>query len=311
MMQPFRFPLADETIVTGIYNIPPRSSSPLEYRPLIVALHGSTYDCHYFDASSTHTASIGSSAFGIPFISIDRPCYGGTTPLMLTLKESNFPKETGVRLHQFILPSLWSTYGAPNECNCVVLLCHSLGSMGGIFAAALHGRDKNLSYPLGGVIFSGLGDQLLPEMKENPVREPNISSDHVLFPLDVKDSLMFRPGTVNPDILQQSARLNVPTPLAEIESMRDVWLPNWKSEWASDVKVPVMFGLSENDCFFEGTQSHVQRCAAAFLYSSRVDSSLITKAPHCIELSYWSQGWYSRCFGFAMECSADVNAHLS
>jgi len=29
-------------------------------------------------------------------------------------------------------------------------------------------------------------------------------------------------------------------------------------------------------------------------------------APHAIELSYWGQGWYARCFGFAMECAANL-----
>lgn len=67
--------------------------------------------------------------------------------------------------------------------------------------------------------------------------------------------------------------------------------------------VPVMFSLAEQDTFFESTAGHVRSFAQAFCKSKLVDSSFVNHAPHCMELSYWSQGWYSRCFGFAIECS--------
>jgi hypothetical protein len=67
-----------------------------------------------------------------------------------------------------------------------------------------------------------------------------------------------------------------------------------------------MFALVENDPFFEATKQELETCMAAFTSSIRVDGSLINGAPHCMELSYWSQGWYARCFGFAMECSAGI-----
>lgn len=167
--------------MAGIHNIPPRSASSLTHRPLIVGLHGGTYDCHYFDADNAHTALLGSSAYGVPFVSIDRPGYGGSSFLPVP-ENSSFPEETGIWLHRYILPALWAKFG-DNGCNCIVLLCHSLGSMGGIVAAALHAQDPQSAYPLGGLIVSGLADRLLPSMKENPVRAPNVSPEHVLFPL--------------------------------------------------------------------------------------------------------------------------------
>ena len=303
-MQPFKLELSNGATLAGIHALLPRSASSPNRRPLVVGLHGSTYDCHYFDADASHTAYITSSAFGVPFISIDRPGYGGTTSFTRP-EGSSFPKETGAYLHRYILPALWVEYGLPNGCNCVILLCHSLGAMGGIITAAMHAQDNgNALYPLGGVIVSDIGDKLRPEMKENPIREPNIPPDQVSFPIDIKDALMFRPGTVHPDILKRSEQLNSPSPLAEIESLRDEWLPSWRDAWAQYVKAPLMLGLAEEDCFFEGTQGHVRDLVSMFPQSVRVDGSLIRKAPHCLELSYWSHGWYARCFGFAMECSA-------
>lgn len=183
-MQPFK--LSNGGTLAGIHALPPRSASSLNRRPLVVGLHGSTYDCRYFDADASHTAYITSSAFGVSFISIDRPGYDGTTSFMHA-EGSSFPKETGAYLHRHILPALWLEYGLPNGCNCVILLCHSLGAMGGIVTAAMHAQESsNPLYPLGGVIVSGIGNRLLPAMKENPIREPNIPPDQVLFPVDVK-----------------------------------------------------------------------------------------------------------------------------
>ncbi|GAB1198670.1 hypothetical protein APSETT444_007998 [Aspergillus pseudonomiae] len=279
-MQSFRLSLSNGASVAGIHSVPPRSVSSLTHRPLIIALHGSTYDCRYFDADDAHTALLASSAFRVPFISIDRPGYGGSSSFLPIPEDSSFPEETGIWLHRYILPVLWSNFGAQKGCNCIVLLCHSLGSMGGIVAAALHAQDPEPAYPLGGVIISGLADRLLQAMEENPVREPNVPPDHVLFPLDVKDNLMFRARTVHPEILKHTERLNCPSPFPEIESLRKLWLPIWRDKWASHVVAPVMLGLAEQDCFFEGTEEHVRDCIAAFRNSARVDGSLIRNAPH-------------------------------
>jgi hypothetical protein len=84
------------------------------------------------------------------------------------------------------------------------------------------------------------------------------------------------------------------------------WLPQWKSEWAKHVKVPVMYNLVDQYVFFVSTGESLDACAHAFSNSVRVDTSLAIGAHHCIELSYWAQGWYARCFGFALECAARV-----
>ncbi|KAL3471416.1 hypothetical protein BJX99DRAFT_237401 [Aspergillus californicus] len=304
-MESFKLILSNETVLTGIRSVPLRTTIP-QHRPLIVGLHGSTYDSRYFDPDLRHTAAISSAAFGVPFVSINRPCYGDTSPLPPIPEGSSFPQETGSWLHRYALPALWLQIGKPNDCNCIVLLSHSLGAMGGIIAAAMHAQNEQSSYPLGGIIISGLGDNLLPEMIENPAREPNVLPDQVVFPLEIKDAMMFRPGTVHPEMLNHSKRLDHPSPVAEIASLRDSWLRTWRERWAGFVTVPVMFALAEQDCFFVGTEEHVRECTSAFLRSERTDGSLIKGAPHCIELSYWSQGWYARCFGFAIECSASL-----
>ncbi|KAL2825376.1 hypothetical protein BJY01DRAFT_230211 [Aspergillus pseudoustus] len=302
-MRSFQLLLPNGGAVTGIHSIPPRSAS-IQHHPLIVGLHGGTYDCHYFDANGEHTASKLSTALGVPFVSIDRPCYGGTSSFLPIPKDSDYANETGTWLHLYILPALWAKFGAPNNCNCIVLLSHSLGAIGATIVGAKHAQEQTPAYPLGGIIISGLGGQLIPSMIESPIAEPNAPPDHVVFPVQMKDALMFRPGTVHPDILARTEKLNAPCPFVELDALRSIWVPRWKSEWAAHIVAPVKFALVEQDCFWEGTEEHVRDCVKAFRKSIRVDGSLIRGAPHCLELSFWSQGWYGSCFGFAVECAA-------
>ncbi|KAL4812273.1 hypothetical protein BDW67DRAFT_193761 [Aspergillus spinulosporus] len=300
-MQSFKLSLPNGATVAGIHNIPTDSPSP-HYRPLIVGLHGGTYDCHYFDANEEYTAAKPSSALGVPFVAIDRPCCGGTTSFLPVPEDSDFTTETGRWIHELILPALWTEFGIPTGCNCIVLLAHSLGVMGATYAASLHAQEKNSLYPLGGLIASGLGEQFLSVSERVPISEPNVPPYHTLFPLEIKDRMMFRPGTVDPEILACSERLNVSSPLADAASLPTIWVPKWR-EWAAHITVPVKFALVEQDCFFDGSEEHVRSCVGAFVKAARADGSFVRGAPHCLELSYWAQGWYTSCFGFALECA--------
>ncbi|KAF4464234.1 hypothetical protein FALBO_8939 [Fusarium albosuccineum] len=302
-MQPFRLTLSNDGVVAGLHSIPPPSTSTAKHRPLIVGLHGGCYDCQYFDATPKYSASSTSTSLGVPFISIDRPSYGGSSSLLPIPGGSDFNQETGLWLHRYILPKVWSEFGVPNQCNCVVLLCHSLGVMGGIVAASLHAREEKPLYPLSGLIASGMGDKQSLFMKESPPNFLPVDANHALFAVDSKDTVMFKSGTVPKEVLEQSERLNSKCPLPETALFAAAWLPVWKEKWAAHVTVPVMFSLVDDDPFFVADETEVETCVKAFKNSARVDESLIRGAPHCVELSYWSQGWYARCFGFALECA--------
>jgi pimeloyl-ACP methyl ester carboxylesterase len=303
-MEPFRLILANNGTVTGAHSIPSPSSSPVHHRPLIVGLHGGCYDHQYFNALPEYSASVASKAFGIPFIAIDRPSYGGTSCVLPIPEGSDFTQESAKLLHHSILPRLWTEFGTPNGCNCIVLLSHSLGVMVGIVVAAMHARDENPTYPLGGLIASGMGDVHSKAMKGITPSYPKVDETHALCPVEIKDTLMFKPGTYAPEMLQESERLNAICPIPELIGFATEWLPVWKEKWAPLVKAPVMFSLVEDDPFFEADEKEIDRCVRAFTNSVRVDGSLLRGAPHCVELSFWAQGWYARCFGFAMECSA-------
>lgn len=303
-MQPFKLTLSNNGTVTGAHSIPSPTSSPVLFRPLIVGLHGGCYGHQYFDALPKFSASLASEAFSIPFVTIDRPSYGGTSSILPIPKDSNFTQKSAIAMHRFILPKLWSEFGVPNGCNCIVLLCHSLAVMVGVATAAMHGWEEEPAYPLGGLIASGMGDTQSASMKGTTPSFPPVDDDHALFPLEAKDAVMFKPGTYSPEMLKESERLNAILPIPEVVEFATEWMPIWKEKWAPAVKIPVMYSLVEDDPFFVATQEELDRCVKAFMSSVRVDGSLLRSAPHCVELSYWSQGWYARCFGFLMECAA-------
>ncbi|PYI23184.1 hypothetical protein BO99DRAFT_224678 [Aspergillus violaceofuscus CBS 115571] len=308
-MQPLRIKLSNGGTVTGLQSIPPASASHLRYRPLVVALHGGCYDSQYFQGIAPYSAQIPSVALGVPFVAIDRPSYGGTSSILPVPEGTDFYQETGRWLHRYILPQIWSDLGAPSNCNCIILLSHSLGVPGAIVGATLHAQDDAPRYPLGGLIASGMGNTQLPAMRASSPSFVTIDADHVQFPGEYKDAVMFRPGTAAAEVLGLCERLNAISPLPDLVDFPTIWLPVWKETWASHVVVPVMFALVEDDPFFIADQPELDTCVRAFKRSARVDGSLVRGAPHCMELSYWSQGWYARCFGFAMECAASIASH--
>ncbi|KAI7165191.1 hypothetical protein KC349_g121 [Hortaea werneckii] len=110
-MEPLNLTLPGGIAVTGIQNNPTSSQviTPRS-RPLIVAFHGGSYECHYFDADAQHTARIPSDTYGIPFSSLDRPDYGGTSSVLSVPEGSSFPIEEGKRMHEHIFPALWTQH---------------------------------------------------------------------------------------------------------------------------------------------------------------------------------------------------------
>lgn len=300
-MECFSCTLADGATVTGISSIPSHRPNEATRTPLVVGIHGGGYNSDYFHADAKHTAAIPSDLYGVPFVAFDRPYYGGTHPSQPVPSPADYPRETGTYVHRYILPALWKQYGA--HCSGVVLLCHSLGTQQGVVASALHAGETDPAYPLLGLIASGFGHRSSPIFASIPPMEANHGPDHALNSAEAKDKAMFRPGTVDPAVLTQTERLNHPIPVSEANSTRAVWASKWRDEWAAQVVVPVMFAWAELDFFFEGTREHLKECVEAFRKSPRVDGSWVQGAPHCMELSYWSQGWYARCFGFAMECA--------
>jgi pimeloyl-ACP methyl ester carboxylesterase len=316
-MQPFALTLENKASLSGLCNIPDDENGLVTYRPLVVALHGATYTSEYFDVDAKHSAALQSNALKVPFVAIDRPGYGNSTSFHPISEDSSYPELYDEWLHKYILPAIWKQFGIPQKCNTIILHCHSLGTTGAVIAAALHAReelertdDTSLrekakedvsQYPLGGIIVSGFGTQLIN--KEFHIANIDEPPKEINFSSDVKNQMMLPPGTARLEVYGYTSRLNNPCPFDEVHTIWSTWVPRVRTEWAPQVKVPIMIGIAEKDCFWKGTDEHADDFASIFTASTHVDANVIKRAPHNLEMSYWSQGWYARSFGFALECA--------
>jgi pimeloyl-ACP methyl ester carboxylesterase len=275
-------------------------------RPLFVAIHGGTYSSTYFDADTKHSAILCSKGLGIPVVAIDRPLYQETSSFYPIPEGKTYHEELAVQLHKHILPAVWKEFG--HGCGSMVLHCHSLATPSAVILAGWHAQeraqDKLPAYPLSGLTVSGFGSQNHPDIvAQNKLPPPDPLPEWLDGSLDAKDTLMLEKGTVDPAIYKQTKRLHNRMPYAERADYEATWADDKWRALCGAVEVPVMIGMAEKDALWLGTEEHVKEFAGGFSRSERVDASVVTGAPHCIELSYWAQGWYSRCFGWALECA--------
>ena len=274
-----------------------------------MAIHGGSYSSAYFDADAKHTAVLCSKALGVPVVAIDRPTYQETSSFYPIPEGKTYHEELAAQLHKYILPTIWKEYG--QGCGSMVLHCHSLGTPSAVILAGWCAQERakgeTLAYPLSGLTISGFGSsgQNKPSLiQQGGGALPDPPPEYIDFPLDLKDNSMLEKGTVDPAIYKQTERLHNRMMYAELGDYDVVWAGGKWRALCGAVEVPVMIGLAERDSLWRGTEEHVREFAAGFSSSERVDASLVTGAPHCIELSYWAQGWYARSFGWALECAA-------
>lgn len=298
LFTPLRLELESGITITGIHYLPDISPTSPTYRPLMVLIHGGTCTAHNFDVSPSLTASTAAASLSIPVISINRPGYLDSTPLVVP-DGSTYHKELGRFEHEELFPALWRKYGVSNRCTALLPLGHSLGSLGIIISAGLHAKDPNPKYPLAGIIFSGSGSRSAANAPPPP-QDPSqklawkrlIMCDKAelnLVPTEALDAIALQDHPIKPE------------ELAEV--FAGVWNGYWRT-YSNEITVPVMFGQGEHDALVEGTLEHVKEVETCFSKTERFDGSLVRNAPHAIEWSHCAAGWYARCFGFALEVTA-------
>ncbi|KAF9894163.1 hypothetical protein FE257_009136 [Aspergillus nanangensis] len=300
-MESFELPLPDGGVVSGLYNFPALTTSPTQL-PLIICVPGGSYDAQYFDANADHSILAVSQKVEIPVISLNRPCYGTTTAVPASTDDLKYGEKQGRYLDSTILPTLWKEFARKSGATGIVLLAHSIGAMMATIVAGSH--DESSGYPLVGLITSGIGTELAEGPRGVMIHLLNESSDLVDFDLAAKDAIMFQwphQCLIDPKICEYTGQLNKPVPSGELDDINRNWLGYWR-QYSDNVRVPLMYGLSEFDGLWTSGQRIVDDYRAAFQSSPLVNSQIIPNAPHCIELSLQSKAWFLKCCGFALEC---------
>jgi pimeloyl-ACP methyl ester carboxylesterase len=307
-MSVFTMTLPDGKSLTGKRYFPDQiTASHIPVVPLVIAVHGGTYNSDYFDADDRHTFRHISQTTGIPVIAIDRPGYSGTPHLPETPEKSSFIKEQGEYLHRVVLPFLWKEHASHLGVLSIFLYAHSIGGAITIVAASQHGSENTSSaYPLCGISISGVGSHVktLPLEAFNQGRKELVGIS-MRIPNDQKDLLMLGPVQLyDPIVLKQTERLQHDATIEELYDINVLWQGYWR-QYAAEIAVSILYTLGEYDELWHTSDQDVKDFAEGFVKAPTVESRRLLSAPHCIEHSLQATGFTMRTFGFALECAVD------
>ncbi|KAB8079061.1 Alpha/Beta hydrolase protein [Aspergillus leporis] len=328
-MHQFSLGLEGGRKLTGRLSIPNKpqisvSSLPL---PLVICIHGGSYDSEYFDIDPQHSIFVLGELLQIPIVAIDRPGYGGSTAYPdpkirnedLDRQGTTFAQEQGKYLHSIVLPALWKEFGPKSSASSMIILAHSIGGMMAVVAAASFTDANTKKYPLSGMVISGIGCK--SHMHESPGpkngdhgnkngQQGDGEKTHIFFDPTVKDTLMinFPPKAdqallIDSKVPSYTEALNKPVPLGELQDVRTTWQTYWRS-YAERVSVPLLYAVGGHDVFWDSSERSIAQFTDVFRTKSpRVESIVVRMAPHCIEMSLQGKAWLLRCLGFAVECT--------
>jgi pimeloyl-ACP methyl ester carboxylesterase len=307
--------LADGTYVDGREYVQLNSALKLssESVPLLVLVHGGSYDCDFFDLDERHSVRQWSKRLGVPTVALNRPGYGRTPALTKNSDagSSNSDSETYIQRHgrwlnELALPALWSHYSKALSVSSIVLYGSSIGGAVSTVAAGLHGRDPSPGYKLAGLILSAMG--ATPNAAPlKPFYAPlRWSSEPLVLPREVQESLAASEmASLFDKAVFETDKGRHPTSGQELYDINIEWPTYWRA-YANTVRVQVLYTLGEVDDLWHVSPSKVHEFVGAFSNAPWVESRLLINAPHVPEFSRQCSGFLLRVYGFALECAASL-----
>ncbi len=265
----------------------------LSRAPLIVAIHGGTYNATYFDVPG-YSLLDRAAVNGLTAVAIDRPGYGATQALadaeMDIAGQGAFLAEA--------LGEVWSHEGAGHTG--MFLIGHSIGAA---ITATIASAPRDL--PLVGIAISGIG--VRTPVEHGPLWNSLPNTPHVDMPGAVKDQLMFGgDGSFDEAMPAASHVANAPCPRAELIDIVGDWQRRAPAVLAR-INVPVHYRQGEDDQLWIVDREEVARFAAMFTGSPQVDAALVRRTGHCIDYHRAGLGLQLQQLGFAVQCSAGRN----
>lgn len=276
--------------VSGRARLPVQDAAP--GLPLVVAVHGGTYDSAYFDVPGFSLLDR-AEANGIPIVAIDRPGYGAT-PLL--------PRSETILTGQatFLagaLDELWQLHGAGRAG--IVVIAHSIGA-----AISSIMASEPVGFPLIGLAISGVGMRTPPEHRAMWESFPDL--DHVNVPDPAKDEVMFGPeGSFEAGVPAATHFTNRPTPKVELVDIVSTWQDRAPAV-LSRIAVPVHYRQGEFDRLWINGQVEVDAFAAALTSAARVDAAMANGMGHCLDYHRIGAALQLQQLGFALQCAAEA-----
>ncbi|KAJ5921593.1 hypothetical protein N7454_009067 [Penicillium verhagenii] len=270
-MDNFNIQLPDGNDIAGRIFLPQHAPKTTKSLPLLICIHGGSYDAEYFDIDPEYSVARIAQNFNLPVISISRPSYGGSTPLPVIGDGRSWGEQQGKYLNAFILPKIWNEFGTLSGATCIVLLAHSIGAMVATISAGCHIGTEG--YPLAGLITSGIGVKHVEHSRKQMISLLHERMAPVIFDPTMKDAVMLQlpqKTLVDPRVCIHTERLNRPVPVDELRDINLIWLNHWQ-KYSRMISVPLMYGLGEFDELWVSTEDTVQQYKSAFPASPNVE----------------------------------------
>ncbi|UKZ79982.1 hypothetical protein TrVFT333_007746 [Trichoderma virens FT-333] len=244
-MQVFELDLADGGKISGRFSFP-EVTNPSGHTPLMVCMHGGSYDSEYFDVGA-------------------RPGYGGSKVVpVVGDDDATYAEAQGRYVNDVILPSLWDSFAKRAGATAIVLMAHSIGGMMATIAAGSYSGDDQ--YPLAGLIVSGIASELVEEPRAAMIQLLANEESFVNFDAQSKDAIMLQwpsKNLVEAEICQYTAELNKPVPREELYDINTTWLKRWEKHagtvlfsWCTQESIDYQDGMDRT--VYIATNSDIQ-----------------------------------------------------
>lgn len=257
--------------------------------PVIVAIHGGTYTCDYFDVPG-HSLLERAAARGFDIVAVDRPGYGHSAPL----PETDEIIRTNAEALDALLPALLTGLGLGGRP--VFLIGHSIGG-----AIALTLASIAQGWRLAGVAVSGVGAETPPESAAAYAQFPK--QYFVELPVPMKDTVMFGPEGSYPEGMPSASHIaNTTVPLAELLDITGGWLSRVAGV-AAAITVPVHYRQGEHEKLWLNSPERVAAFGRLFTASPRVDARMVADAGHCIDFHHAGEAFQREQLDFAEDCA--------
>ena len=280
----------DGVNIAGTYFEP---VSHVKEMPLLVALHGGTYDSNYFSVAGGPLGSFVDIALrnGFAVLALDRPGYGKSGSL--PDKTSSFARQAG------LLDVAIAQCAAQRDAASVVLIGHSIGAMICLEIAA-----RRPTWPLVGASTTGMGARHLTErLAPLPVQ------GMVDLPHADREAVMFGESNTFTMASREAARTSyAPAPVDELAEAR-VWARDRLGIVASNVIIPVQNILAEHDPRWDSSPEALAEFRAYF--SSGVSTALARRVGHSIDHHLLGAALHLQQLAFAYTCALSRRRPLS
>lgn len=230
--------------------------------PLVVGIHGSGCNSNYFDLASNSFAAA-AEARAMPVALLDREGHGASGPA-----QAGSAIDRGVGAIAAFLEAVYVERPDLEE-RPIALVGHSFGG-----AVALTFAARNTDVAISAICVSGIGDLPNPEYIAS---RRELSTRPAAF-------WLFGPGASYDwrgiTALRAAADCWRAEEVAEITG-------DWPARWSRTVQAvtcPVHFRLAEHERIWDATPEAVDRIAASFTSSSRVDAAILADGGHLYEV---------------------------